>query len=145
MFLKDKFPKKNSDNNSYTITMCLGFPGGSVVKNPPTNAGDAGSIPGLKRAPRVGSGNPLQYSCLENSMDRAAWRVTVHGVAESDTISDKASAQGAPRDPRRDSRGERSPWLPLERRPDSPGEPGMQPRDPCLPWRGILGPGHTPR
>ena len=88
MFLKEKFPKKNSDNNSYTITMCLGFPGGSVVKNPPINAGDTGSIPGLKRAPRVGSGNPLQYSYLENSMDRAAWRVTVHGVAKSDTISD---------------------------------------------------------
>ena len=68
-----------------------------MVKKLPANAGDtgdlgdAGSIPGLKRAPRVGSGNPLQYSCLENSMDRAAWRVTVHGVAESDTISDKAS------------------------------------------------------
>ena len=45
----------------------------------------------------------------------------------------------------RDSRGERSPWLPLETRPDSPGEPGMQPRDPGLPWRGKLGPGHTPR
>ena len=44
-----------------------------------------------------------------------------------------------------DSRGERSPWLPLETRPDSPGEPGMQPRDPCLPWRGKLGPGHTLR
>ena len=55
------------------------------------------------------------------------------------------AAQGAPRDPRRDSRGERSPWLPLETRPDSPGEPGMQPRDPCLPWRGKLGPGHTSR
>ena len=54
------------------------------------------------------------------------------------------AAQGAPRDPRRDSRGERSPWLPHETRPDSPGEPGMQPRDPCLPWRGKLGPGHTP-
>ena len=48
------------------------------------------------------------------------------------------AAQGAPRDPRRDSRGERSPWLPLETRPDSPGEPGVQPRDPCLPWRGKL-------
>ena len=47
--------------------------------------------------------------------------------------------------PRRDSRGERSPWLPLVTRPDSPGEPGMQPRDPCLPWRGKLGPGHTLR
>ena len=45
----------------------------------------------------------------------------------------------------RDSRGERSPWLPLETRPDSPGEPGMQPRDPCVPWRGKLGPGHTLR
>ena len=44
-----------------------------------------------------------------------------------------------------DSRGEWSPWLPLETRPDSPGEPGMQPRDPCLPWRGKLGPGHTLR
>ena len=41
---------------------------------------------------------------------------------------------GGPRDPRRDSRGERSPWLPPETSPDSPGEPGMQPRDPCLPW-----------
>ena len=45
----------------------------------------------------------------------------------------------------RDSRGEQSPWLALETRPDSPGEPGMQPRDPCLPWRGTLGPGHTLR
>ena len=55
------------------------------------------------------------------------------------------AAQGAPRDPRRDSTGERNSWLSLETRPYSPGEPGMQPRDPCLPWRGILGPGHTPR
>ena len=55
------------------------------------------------------------------------------------------AAQGATRDPRRDSRGERSPWLPLETRTDFPGEPAMQPRDPCLPWRGKLGPGHTLR
>ena len=46
-------------------------------------------------------------------------------------------AQGAPRDPRRDSRGERSPWLPLKTRSDSPGEPGMQPRDACFPWRSM--------
>ena len=46
------------------------FPGGSVVKNPPSNAGDVGSIPGLGRSPGEGSGNPLQYSCLESSMDR---------------------------------------------------------------------------
>ena len=72
MFLKDKFPKKSSDSNSYTITMYLGFPGGSVVKNPPANAGDAGSIPGSGRSPGEGNGNPLQYSCLENPMGRAA-------------------------------------------------------------------------
>ena len=51
----------------------LGFPGGSVVKNPPANAGDMGSIPGSGRSPGVGNGNPLQYSCLENSMDRGVW------------------------------------------------------------------------
>ena len=48
-------------------------------------------------------------------------------------------------EPRVATKGERSPWLPLETRPDSPGVPGMQPRDPCLPWRGKLGPGHTLR
>ena len=63
-----------------------------MVKNPPANAGDArdsgdaGSIPGLGRSSGGGNGNPLQYSCLENNMDRGAWRATVHGVAEeSDT------------------------------------------------------------
>ena len=61
--------------------------GGSVVKNPPTNAGavgDAGSVPGLGRSPGGGTDNPLQYSCPENPMDRGAWRATVHGIAESD-------------------------------------------------------------
>ena len=47
-------------------TVCTGFPGGSVVKNPPANAGDVGSIPGSGRSPGEGNGNPLQYSCLEN-------------------------------------------------------------------------------
>ena len=56
-----------------------GFPGGSVVKNPPTSAGDMGSIPG------DGNGNPLQYSCLENSMDWGAWRATVHRVTKNQT------------------------------------------------------------
>ena len=64
------------------------FPSGTVVKNPPANAGDArdaGLIPRTRRFPGVGSGNPLQYSCLENSVGRGAWRATVHGVAKSRT------------------------------------------------------------
>jgi len=60
-----------------------GFHGGSVVKNPPANAGEAGSIPGSGRSPGEGNGNPLQYSCLENPMDRGAWWATVHGVTKS--------------------------------------------------------------
>ena len=58
-----------------------------MVKNLPANAGDTGSFPGLERSPGEGNGNPLQYSCLGNPMDRGAWQaVTVHGVAkESDT------------------------------------------------------------
>ena len=63
----------------------MGFPGGSVVKNLPANAGDVGSIPGSERSPGEGNGSPLQYSCLENPMDRANWWATVHRVArESD-------------------------------------------------------------
>ena len=64
----------------------LGFPGGSVVKNLPTNAGyagDMGSIPELGRSPGEENGTPLQYSCLENSMDRGARQATVLGVAKS--------------------------------------------------------------
>ena len=59
-----------------------------VVNNAPANAGDltdAGSIPGSGRCPGEGNGNPLQYSCLENPMDRGAWRATVHGVTQSQT------------------------------------------------------------
>ena len=51
----------------------------------PANAGDAGSIPGSGRSPGVRNGNPLQYSCLENSMDRGAWQAAVYGVTESQT------------------------------------------------------------
>ena len=55
-----------------------------MVKNPPAVAGDVGSIPGSGRSPGEGHGKPLQYSCLENPIDRGAWRATVLGVAESD-------------------------------------------------------------
>ena len=56
-----------------------------VVKNPPANVGNVGWIPGSGRSSEVGSGNPLQYSCLKNPMDRRAWQATVHGVTKSQT------------------------------------------------------------
>ena len=61
------------------------FPGASVVKTPPANVEDAGSIPGSGRPPGGGNGNPLQYSYLENPMDREAWKATVYGAAKSQT------------------------------------------------------------
>ena len=64
--------------------VCLwGFPGGSVVKNLPANAGDLGLILGSGRSPGGGNANPLKYTCLENPTDRGAWQVIVHGVTNS--------------------------------------------------------------
>ena len=66
-----------------------GFPGGSVVTNPPASArdmGDSDSIPGSGRSPGEGSGNPLQYSCLGNLMGRGAWQATVHGVTKGSNL-----------------------------------------------------------
>ena len=63
----------------------LGFPGDSDGKESACNAGDLGSIPGSGRSPGEGNGYPLQYSCLENPMDRVAWQATVHGVTKSRT------------------------------------------------------------
>ena len=66
--------------------LSTGFPGGSVVGNPPANAEDTSSIPGLGRSPGEGNGNPLQYSCQGKPTDRGAWRATVYRVAkDSDT------------------------------------------------------------
>ena len=63
----------------------MGFPGGSEGKESACNAGDLVLVPVVGRSPGEGNGYPLQYSCLENSMDRGAWWVTVQGVAKSQT------------------------------------------------------------
>ena len=75
-----------SCNTSFTMSYfhrSLGFPDGSDGKESAYNAGDLGSIPGLGRSPGEGNGNRLQYSCLENAMDRGAWQARVHGVTDS--------------------------------------------------------------
>ena len=72
----------------WTLFNLVGFPGGSVVKNSPTSAGDTRdmtSVPRLRRPPGEGNGNPLQYSCLGNPMNRGAWKATVHGVTKCQT------------------------------------------------------------
>ena len=72
--------------NRHCTSINKGFPGGVVVKNPPANAGgvrDVNSIPGLERSPGGGNGNPLQYSYLENPMDRGVWQAMVHRIAKS--------------------------------------------------------------
>ena len=69
--------------NKFFRNLELYMNGGSEVKVSACNAGDLGSIPGLGRSPGEGNGNPLQYSCLENPLDRGAWWATDHGVAKS--------------------------------------------------------------
>ena len=76
---------------SANVNLCfLGFPGGSAGKESPCNVGDLGSIPGLGRSPGEGNGYPLQYSCLENSMD-----CILHGVAKSWTQLSNFHFQGS--------------------------------------------------
>ena len=77
--------KSRTRLSDFTFTF-IGFPDSLVVKNPPANAEavrDESSILRSGRLPGEGNGNPLQYSCLENLMDRGAWRATVHGVSKS--------------------------------------------------------------
>ena len=77
---------RDSINFQSILTICRGFPGGSDSKESACCVGDPGSILGSGRSPGEGNGNPLQYSCLENPMDRGAWWVTtVHGVTKSQT------------------------------------------------------------
>ena len=67
------------------ILFSHGFPGGSDGKESACKAGDPGSIPGLGKSPREGNGYPLQYSCLENFINRRAWQATIYGVTKSQT------------------------------------------------------------
>ena len=72
----------------FNINTSWGFPGGAVVKIPPANAGDtrdASSVPESGRFPGGRNGDPLQYSCLKDSMNRGAWQAAVHGIAKSQT------------------------------------------------------------
>ena len=81
-------PSRNISNRRLELARCLhhgGFPGGSGSKESTCNVGALGSIPRWGRTPGEGHGNPLQYSCLENSRDRAAWRATLQGVTKSQT------------------------------------------------------------
>ena len=80
--------KQNQKMALYSVVPSkqMGFPAGSVVKNPPANAGELSSIPWSGRSPGEGNGNPLQYSYLGNPTDQGAWQATVHGaVKELDT------------------------------------------------------------
>ena len=92
-----KFKTSLIVKNTITLPTTKGFPGGSVVKSLPANAGDRrgmGLVPGLGRCPGGGHGNPLQYACLENPMDRGAWRASVHMVTKSWTRLKQLSMHG---------------------------------------------------
>ena len=85
--LKSLMTKQQGQNHFrfYCHVLSIELPMWLSGKESVCSAGDLGSIPGEGRSPGEGNGNPLHYSCLENSTDRGAWRVTVHGIAETDT------------------------------------------------------------
>ena len=80
-----KWVESEKTKKSLLPVTLSGFPAGSDCKESACQAGDLGLIPGSGRSPGEGNGNPLQYSCLENSMDKGAWWATVHGVTKSRT------------------------------------------------------------
>ena len=103
-----------------------------LVKNPPASAGEAGSIPGLGRSPGGGHGNPLQYSCLGNPMDRGVWWATVHGVAkESDTTEqiNSSSSNWVPQPSITASFHAPVPFQKLSRLPGCPYKPSPHSKD----------------
>ena len=88
MDIYDQSSSLRNDSTTFYYSLEVGLPWWLNSKESTCNAGaagDAGSIPGLGRSPGEGIGYPLQYSCLENSMDRGTWRATVHGVSKSQT------------------------------------------------------------
>ena len=84
MLCNDSKGKEYEKKNRY-MYMCKSCPRGSDAKEPACNTGESGLIPELGRSPGGGNRDPLQYSCLENPMDRGAWQATVHGVAKRQT------------------------------------------------------------
>ena len=88
VMLKVLFSASRIKWNIADLTGNLGFPGGSLIKNPPANARDTGLIRESGRSPGEGNGNPFQCSCLGNPMDRGAWRATVHGVAKESNMTE---------------------------------------------------------
>ena len=89
-------PNKGHNSKYYTIMLNMDFPVSLIVKNPPANTGeirDTGSIPGLGRSPGGEHSNPLQYSVLENPMDRGVWQAMLHRVAKSQTQLKQLSVQ----------------------------------------------------
>ena len=85
------FPMKMCQRNFLVVQWLGSFPGGSVIKNPPTNAGDMSLSPGSGRSPAEGNGNPGQHSCIGNSMYRGTWRVTAHGGCKQSDMTEQLS------------------------------------------------------
>ena len=102
----------------------LGSPGGAVVKNPLVNAGDTGLFPGSGRSPGGGNGNPLQYSCLENPMDRGARWASVHGNTKSSTVERLSMQAHANHHLRKILIPPTAHWGAFEDRRNCPGEGG---------------------